>query len=89
LRAAKATLVRLPNAVHFATLTEMKDGVDGATSIHPDLSQMGRHADAESAARALLATLPQAGETVFLLAYAIHQHGRLEEAIPQYELALR
>ena len=50
---------------------------------------MGRHAEAESAARALLATLPQAGESVFLLAYAIHQQGRLDEAIPQYELALR
>ena len=50
---------------------------------------MGRHAEAESAARALLATLPQAGETVFLLAHAIHQQGRLDEAIPQYELALR
>ena len=54
-----------------------------------DLSQTGRYAEAESTARALLTTLPQAGETVFLLAYAIHQQGRLEEGIPQYELALR
>lgn len=54
-----------------------------------ELSRNNQNAEAETAARALLERLPEAAETTFLLAYSVHQQGRLEEAIGHYELALR
>lgn len=53
------------------------------------LSEAGRYEEAEAEARSLLVLLPNAAETMFLLAYAVHRQDRLDEAVDLYELALR
>lgn len=53
------------------------------------LSLEGRHDAAEREARKLLELLPAAGEATFLLAHAVHQQDRPEEALTLYDLALR